>query len=86
MRRPICGGDCRTLYICSALYIGLAATFLTRCRTDAENEACQIALNAATAAHAAAMAAFDAATGDELIYVGLLSRRPQYMYFIQVSF
>ena len=86
MRRPICGGDCRTLYICSALYIGLAAAIINRCRKDAEADAAQIALAAATVAHAAAMAAFDAATGDELIYVGLLSRRPQYMYLIQVSF
>ena len=59
---------------------------MNRCRADAEAEAAQIALAAATVAHAAAMAAFDAATGDELIYVGLLSRRPQYMYLIQVSF
>jgi hypothetical protein len=63
------------IYVCSALYIGIAAAVILRCRADAESEAAQTALAAATVEYDEALLAWETATGDELIYFGLLSRR-----------
>ena len=65
---------CMVVYVCSSLYIGVAAAVMETCRTAAQYETAQAAVAAASVAYDAAMTAWEAVASDEIIYFGLLLR------------
>ena len=63
------------IYVCYALYIGIADAMMLRALADEAVHRAQTDLAAATVEYDEALLAWETATCDELIYFGLLSRR-----------